>query len=382
MGEDGTRPAHDCKRPYRARVWVTTTTGGRKRVPVYGTTEAEVLRKIRELHAAEAKGEVVAETALTVRDWMRTDDDATGWWAIARPTLKVNTRKGYISKVNQYVLPAIGHHKLTALQPEHLRRMYDGMRKDGLSEGSVLGVHRILRRALVLAMREGKVARNVCDLIDPPKAKVSKPRRPLPVKDAWKVLRTAGDNPRPWVALLAGVRQGEALGMRWGDVHLDADPMPYLVVREAVSREPGVGLVFDTPKSEASTGREVPLVGQVAARLKLHRAKEVAAGRGGDDDLVFPNPNTGGPMDARRDWFLWTTLLEVAGVAHVPLHAARNTTAALLEDAGVPDRVVAEILGHSQVLMTHRYQGGNRAAKVEAMKALEAHMAEKDEPAA
>ena len=38
--------------------------------------------------------------------------------------------------------------------------------------------------------------------------------------------------------------------------------------------------------------------------------------------------------------------------------------------AGVPDRVVAAILGHAQVSMTHHYQTGNRASLGKAAEAL------------
>ena len=390
---DGVRPGHKCTRPYRARVWATTGQGGRKRVTVYGKTEAEVLRKVRSLHAAEAKGEVVASTT-TVKDWMSTADDATGWWAIAAPTLKANTRKGYASKINTYIIPHLGHRKLTTLQPEHVRGMYDAMRKQGLSGGTCLGVHAILRRALKVAVREGKAARNVCDsnVMDAPTAK-RVARKPLTVEDAWKVLRCAGDNPRPWVALLTGLRQGEALALRWhdlhlldgeglcstcGDVHADSDgtPAPFLVVAEAVSRETGKGLVYDNPKSATSTNRVVPLVTPVAARLAVARAKALANGATAEG-FVFTAPR-GGPVYAQQDWSAWTALLDLAGVEHVSLHGARHTTAHLLEDAGVADRVVAEILGHSTVQVTHGYQQGNLPAKQQAMRALEAHLASKD----
>ena len=44
----------------------------------------------------------------TVEQWMRTDAAEHGisnWWTEAAPKLKVNTRKGYASKINQYILP-------------------------------------------------------------------------------------------------------------------------------------------------------------------------------------------------------------------------------------------------------------------------------------
>jgi integrase len=376
VGPDGVRPEHRCQGPYRARVWVTTMTGQKVRKTVYGKTEREVIQGLKKLTAQEVTGTVV-QTSATVKEWLRTDAQEVGlanYWSELAPSLKVNTRKGYVSKINQYILPHLGRHRLDRLTPEHVAQMYADMRKKGLAEATLRQTHAILSRALKVAMRRGKVSRNVCDLVDPPSTKVTK-RRPLTVEDAWKVLHLCGDAPRFWVALMTGLRQGEALALRWSDIHLDGQPMPYLVVREAVSWDGGP--VFDTPKSEQSTNRVVPLVTPVADRLRKAHENHVAQG-GTEDDLVFANPRTGRAMDPRKDWMAWTVMLDLAGVPHTALHAARNTTAALLEDAGVPDRVVAEILGHTTVQMTHGYQAGNVAAKVEAMKALDEYMAGKN----
>jgi integrase len=40
----------------------------------------------------------------------------------------------------------------------------------------------------------------------------------------------------------------------------------------------------------------------------------------------------------------------------VTLHETRNTTASLLREAGIDDGTTAQILGHSDVLMTRAYQ--------------------------
>lgn len=375
---DGVRPDHRCKGPYRARVWVTTLTGKKVRKTVYGKTEKEVIGELKKITAQDISGAVVSNTT-TLKEWLRTDAEEEGlanYWTELAPDLKANTRKGYRSQINQYLIPHLGHHRLDRLTPEHVEQMYASMRKAGLSEGTLRQTHAILRKALKIAMRRGKVARNVCELIDPPKSTTAKRRRLLTVEEAWKVLKICGDNPRYWLALMTGLRQGEALALRWTDIQLDGLPMPFLIVRESVSWEHGAP-VFDAPKSEESTDRMVPLVAPVADRLRKAREQHLAAG-GSEADLVFPNPRTGGPMDPRRDWLGWTMTLELAGIPHTPLHAARNTASALLEDAGVPDRVVAEILGHSVIQMTHRYQTGNLAAKVEAMRALDLYMQERD----
>jgi integrase len=380
VGPDGVRPDHDCKGKHRAQVWVVTGKGSRTRKTVYGDTEREVMGKLKKLHADEQQGHIVDGT-MTVKAWLRTDAEEHGvenFWTSAAPGLKLNSRIAYSSAINRYLIPHLGAHKLTKLTPEHIERMFRELRAQGLSEGTLLHAHNILRRALAVAVRKGKVVRNVADLIDnKPSVAGRAPTEALTVAEAWKVLRAAGDNPRFWLAVYQGMRQAEVLGLRWCDLHLDTDPdveLPYLVVNQTVQREPGVGLVVETPKSEASTGRVVPLLPLVVARLKVRRAEAFANGHT-EESYVFPSSRgVGGlrPLDRKRDWTVWAALLEVAGVRHVTLHSARNTTAQLLEEAGVPDRVVAEILGHANVYQTHKYQAqrGNTVAKQQAMRAL------------
>jgi integrase len=372
---DGVRPEHPCKGMWKATttVWI----GGIKtRKSVYAKTEKEVTRKLKALAVSEATGTLIVKS-WTVSEWM------TYWYANAKPDLKANTRKTYESKMKVYIIPALGSYRLDKLQPEHIRALYSKMRKQGLSESTCRQVHMILKRALKIAVRERKAAFNVADMIDPPSTKTT--QLPfLSTEDAKKVLAAAGANPRYWLALFCGVRQGEALGLRWGDLYLDATdasgaPAPYLIVRRSISRETGVGLVEDTPKSATSTDRVIPLPTPVAARFVILRATQQLAGSGQDDDIVFPNRlDSGKWMASQDDNEGWNRLLREAGVVgeeRAPnLHSARVTAAHLLEDAGAPQRVVQEILGHASLAMTSHYQQNNLPGKVEAMRSLEAFM--------
>lgn len=380
---DGERPDHKCAAPYRARVWVHTSGGDRVRKTVYGTTEREVLGKVKVLNVAEAKGEVVRASGVTVADWLAQWFDAAKAPRDGKPGLKINTQVGYEKVIRLYLVPHVGRLALDRLQPKHVDAMYQKLRQQGLAEPTIRQAHAVLRRALVVAVRQGLVGRNVADLVEPPKARSAKPKEstgPMLLDDALRALRAAGPNPRYWLALLAGLRQGEALALRWADLYLEVPEgeWPHLVVRQAVTvlrssaaaalgLEPGIH--YDSPKSRESTDRMVPLVAPLPEYLRAARDKAYAAGAQ-PTDLVFTNTK-GNPMDSRRDHNGWLALLDLAGVGqHYSLHQARNTTAGLLELAGVPDRVVAAILGHSQVSMTHHYQRGNVAALGQAAEAL------------
>lgn len=367
------QPACSCG--WRARATVTVQ-GERQRRTLYGKSHAEVLGKLKGLAVEEATHKLVART-MTVQAW------AELWLKECEKTLKPNTVKGYRSVVDTKIVPMLGKHRLDRLEPHHVSLAYQKLRDRGLAEGTVRGMHVLLHRLLVLAMREGLVSRNVTEMVQPPATNTAVARRGLTVDEAKAVLTLAGADPRYWLALLCGLRQGEALALRWCDLYLDG-PQPHLVVRQAVSAVKGGGLHYDEPKSRQSKDRVVPLPVEVAVRLRAAKAKAVAAGRTeqgdptpgvyGPQGLVFVN-RVGRGRDMRKDWLGWTLLLEAAGIDHTPLHAARNTAAMLLEDAGNAPRVVAELLGHTQVAMTYRYQAGNVPAKVAAMGRLDVLMA-------
>jgi integrase len=71
-----------------------------------------------------------------------------------------------------------------------------------------------------------------------------------------------------------------------------------------------------------------------------------------DGDCVWCQRN-GRPIGAHADWDEWKALLKETGIRDAPLHDARHTAATLAQ--GVDQRVVMEILSHSQISMTAKY---------------------------
>jgi integrase len=154
------------------------------------------------------------------------------------------------------------------------------------------------------------------------------------------------------VALAVGLRQSEALGLRWSDVDLDNGT---LSVRRGLHRVRGQGLIYEEPKADRSR-RTLALPAQLVDALRAHRAAQLeeritAGPLWQDHDLVFAQPN-GRPIERKSDWRAWKTLLRDAGVREVRLHDGRHTAATLLLSEGVHPRVVMEVLGHAQMRTT------------------------------
>jgi integrase len=324
--------------------------GRRDRRHVAAIKRADVVRKVRELEEQRDAGIVLnSGRTMTVEQWLN------HWLtAIAVRRLRPKTYENYSCNVRRHIVRLLGHHRLDRLQPEHLEAAWGQLSAEGLSSATVLLNHRILSRALTVALQRGRVARNVATLIDAPTARQEEVE-PLTAAEARRLLQAAKDLPNGarWsVALALGLRQGEALGLLWDAVDLDAGT---LTVRRALQRQKGKGLLLVEPKSRAGR-RTIKLPVELRDALRVHRVRQAeqrlaAANVWEDGAFVFCQPN-GRPIDARRDWLNWKALLKAAGVRDARLHDARHTAATLLLQQGIPARVAMQVLGHSQINLT------------------------------
>jgi integrase len=215
-------------------------------------------------------------------------------------------------------------------------------------------MHAGIRRALNVAVKWQLIAVNPATLVDSPR-----PRQhevvPLSATEARRLIEAAhGDRmeARWLVGLALGLRQGEALGLWWDDVDLDAG---LLRVRRALQRQRGGGLVFTEPKTLRSK-RSIPLPAPLVQVLREHRDRQdkerITAGNlWHESRCVFTTP-IGSPVDPRNDYREFKKVLARAGLPSVRLHDLRHTAASLLLAQNVPARVVMEILGHSQIALT------------------------------
>lgn len=324
--------------------------GKRDRRHVSGKTRAEVVAKVRELEKRRDAGVTVTSGTLTVAAWLE------HWLeTIASRRVRPRVLEGYRATIRLHINPAIGHRRLARLQPEHVERLHATMFDKGLSPATVLRAHRVLARALRVAEQRGRIARNIATLADAPAAGRPATGDALTLEEARAVLAAAEKrrNAARWaLALGVGLRQSEALALRWTDLDLDAG---HLAVNRTVHRVTGAGLTYAEPKSDRSR-RRIALPTPLVDALRTHRTTQLAerlkAGTAWEDhDLLFAQPN-GRPIDKRSDWREWRTLLTAAGVRTVRLHDARHCAATTLLALGVPIRVVADMLGHSQTRVT------------------------------
>ena len=191
--------------------------------------------------------------------------------------------------------------------------------------------------------------RNVAALATPPKAKPPE-FRTLTVEEARHLGSVAQGNrwaPMLMLALTTGLRQGELLGLKWGDIDFTEG---VLQVRRQLERDGA----FSAPK--ASSQRRLDLAPAELRALEIQReSQERDRERYGAayiaQDLVFAT-HQGRPLIHRNVFREFKRLLKKAALPPIRFHDMRHTNATLMLGQGVHPKVVQERLGHSQVSIT------------------------------
>lgn len=109
---------------------------------------------MRELESQRDTGSVSKPGRVpTLAEWMAEYLDVICERLVLSEKLAPRTLADYRSKTRNWILPLLGKHRLDRLTPEHLDTAYAAMLRRGLSPSTVLKVHRILSRALRVAVR-------------------------------------------------------------------------------------------------------------------------------------------------------------------------------------------------------------------------------------
>jgi integrase/recombinase XerC len=272
--------------------------------------------------------------------------------------LKRSTRVGYRLIVETPLLKSVlARRPLSAIDVDELDAYIATKRKQGLGPRTINRHLNVLHKLYVVAGKRQLVRGNPVALVDRPR----EPRRrwriltPLEIgrvecafgqlsKDVW----TRQARVVFLTVVGAGLRRGEIRGLRWRDVFL-ADPEG---ARLRV-RETWVVGAADTPKSVAGE-RTIALGKVLADELFQHRQRSCFDG---EDDRVFCNPHTGGPLEPGRYAATLRVALKNAGIADYvrPFHDGRHTSITNAAAAGTPPAALMARAGHSDFHTTQLY---------------------------
>jgi integrase len=300
-------------------------------------------------------------------------------WLASRMSLRASTSRGYAAHVRGYLAPYLGGIPLAELSPADVQGMFTAIIRGEaalgrpVSPATLRRIHATLRAALNAAVRAGLIAVNPGRWPELPAAARPRPQVWTPaMTDLWQ---REGRRPAVgvWTAeqtaqflghvrshrlyalfhlvALRGLRRGEAAGLRWADLDLDAGTLTVSGQLQQLSGR----LVTGAPKTEAGR-RVVALDRTTIAALRAHQARQqaerAAAGAGwAETGYVFTTP-AGKPVAPDRLTRLFRRLVAESGLPPVTLHGLRHGAATLALAAGTDLKIVADQLGHSTIMLT------------------------------
>lgn len=250
-------------------------TGRRRWKTVEGSLrDADALRD--EYRGRKRRGERVAPSKETLAEV------AAAWLAL-QTHLRPRTRSVYETNLRVHVLPRLGRRRIAEIDVEDVARLLSELRADGLAPWTIRGVLTSLGRVFSHAARRNMIAAN-------PIARLERGERPKVERREMRVLDGDGierllDETRPnyrtliATAIFTGLRQGELLGLTWGDLDLDGG---LVRVRKQLDRS-GKRVPPKTPQA----AREVVLMPALVKMLREHKAEAFALGRAGAGAFVF-----------------------------------------------------------------------------------------------
>jgi len=320
------------------------------------TAMAKTEQESKRLAKAKASGEVLTSAKDPERSEKALGEYLMHWLETEhRHQIAHTTYLRYRSLAVHHINPAIGHLQLTELSPRHISGFLSKMRESGQGVRSQQQARALLSICLAEAENLDEIAFNPVRKVKNPQGK-SKSFEPLNLDEIRRLVRTFEGTylcARLHVAMICGLRQGEALGLRWTDVNLQESTISVQTQIQYVDRKP----TFTTLKTERSR-RLIVLTQEtvlaIAAQKQIVEKMKLAKGAEWQEwDLVFPAAD-GTPRSPKTDYDQWQDALKLCGITPRRLHDARHSAATLMYSQGVDVETISRVLGHSTSAITSR----------------------------
>jgi len=433
---------------YEAKVWMGTKGNGKPdRRHVQRKSLKAVKERVKHLEAMRNTGQVGQPGKVPTVEEMLTRHLNV---ILPQRGRAPRTIADYWSKCRNDIFPLWGGQRVDRLRPEHIEDGLAAMLDEGHAPAHVRKVLAILSsayevqatRAKAYGMPGGTTLTNPCQFVEPPELGHAN-RKSLSVGQSVAVLdaaRRAGQYARWAVGLGLGLRQGEALGLRWGLLDIDAAEgearvwaqLQRLTWEHGCDDANACGRKYHKtracpakcsrhvracpppcpadctdharhcPRRKLPRGsirlngalvlreavkekkrKTVPVPAELCEILREHRsaqfeARMLAGSEWTDHDLVFCRWD-GSPVDPRSDWQAWGDILKAAGIPHAGVHAGRHTMVTIAVDEGVAITAVQQLAGHSSVKTTEGYDHSSSPGARIAARAVSRALFEKPE---
>ncbi len=346
-----------------------------KRHSIYAKTLDELRRKEEQIMRDKSDGIKVEAQNVTINDVFEL-------WCDLKRGLKDNTFQNYKYMYTQFVQPDFGTSRISRLKKSDVKRFYNMLADErGLKVATIDNIHTVLHQVLDMAVDDNYIrnnpSSNVLKELKQSHNFETEKRKALTVEEQKLFLTFIKDSRQynhwyPIFALMlgSGLRVGEATGLRWCDVDLDAKEINVnhtLVYYNHAQN--GCYFGVNTPKTKAGN-RVVPMLDLVKEALLMEKARQsfnelkckVTVDAYTDFIFInrFGNVQHQGTLNKALRRIIRDCNDEVLAknenatvlLPRFSCHNLRHTFTTRLIEAGVNPKVVQDTLGHKDISTT------------------------------
>lgn len=350
-GAGGIRQRPDGRWEARYTAGYDLRTGKQRRRSVYGKTKRECQMKLNCVLAELDSGTYFEPAKVTLGEWLQI------WLDEYNAHVKPRTLESYRGHTKHRITPAIGRIKLKTLNATHLQRFYNDLLRGtpnapALSPKTIHNIHGILHKALEQAVELGYIRFNPSDSCKLPR-KERKQIQPLDHEQIRAFIRAIQGHRYETVYLVdlfTGMRQGEILGLQWGDIDFESGTIH---IQKQLQRIQGEYHMTSLKNDKTRRITPAPAVMQALRKQRVRQQEwRLRAGElWQESSFVFTN-DVGEHLRRETVYRNYKRIVADIGVPDARFHDMRHTYAVNALGAGDDVKTVQETLGHHTAAFT------------------------------
>lgn len=281
-------------------------------------------------------------------------------------TIKIRTYNRYKSICELHLIKDLGEYELDELKPNVLQDFLLKKIDDHYSTNTIKGIVSVLKQTLRLAITLEFVDKEYCSNLKMPSSEEKEisvfTKKEQQVIESFCLNHKKRNYIGIVICLYTGIRLGELLALTWDDIDFNSNLLTINKTSYSAKVDGKTQIIVDKPKTKKSN-RVIPLPNQLVKLLKIIKKES-------NSKYVITTRNSGivGNRSYQRTFKF---ILKKVNVPYRNFHSLRHTFATNAIELGMDVKTLAEILGHTNAMITlNRYSHSLLNYKIEMMNKL------------
>lgn len=281
-------------------------------------------------------------------------------------TIKIRTYNRYKSICELHLIKDLGEYELDELKPNVLQDFLLKKIDNKYSTNTIKGIVSVLKQALRLAITLEFVDKEYCSNLKMPSSEEKEisvfTKKEQLVIESFCLNHKKRNYIGIVICLYTGIRLGELLALSWNDIDFNSNLLTINKTSYSAKVDGKTQIIVDKPKTKKSN-RVIPLPNQLVKLLKIIKKES-------NSKYVITTRNSG--MVGNRSYQrTFKFILKKVNVQYRNFHSLRHTFATNAIELGMDVKTLAEILGHTNAMITlNRYSHSLLNYKIEMMNKL------------